>query len=220
MTRVLHAAEELLPALGAEPVPDGAVLVEGDRVLDLGPLERLREANPTARVRSWAGLLLPGLTHPHTGPLLEAAYHPDPREYAALGDQPLTGPALDALAPDDTRWGGSARRGLQRLLRHGVTEVTGPFHRPPVQVAVRRSGLRSRPPSYAAPSDAGPVLDPLALAPLDEVLLGRLAPGAPADLTVLALTARDLAETRLGGGTDRPECRATVVGGRLLYRGR
>ncbi|MEK8144488.1 hypothetical protein NKH18_30240 [Streptomyces sp. M10(2022)] len=62
--------------------------------------------------------------------LLEAAYHPDPREADVLGTEPLTGDALTALGMDEARWGASARRGLQRMLRHGTTAVAGTFTRP------------------------------------------------------------------------------------------
>lgn len=140
----LHSAPLLLPP-GAEPLPDGAVLVQGEAVLAVGPRADLAAAHPGARTRAWPGLLTTGLTHARAVPLLEAAYHPDPREYDQLGDASLTGDALARLAPDRTRRSGSARRGVQRLLRHGVTRVAGTFTDPAVCSALARSGVLAVP---------------------------------------------------------------------------
>ncbi|WP_031511691.1 imidazolonepropionase-like domain-containing protein, partial [Streptomyces megasporus] len=117
-----------------------AVAVEGDRIAAVGPLAELDAEYPKARVRRWSGVLGPGRCAADAAAWLEAAYHPDPREADALGTEPLTGEALAALPMDETRWGASARRGLQRLLREGVTSVVGPFTRPAVRTAVLRSG--------------------------------------------------------------------------------
>ncbi len=124
-----------------EPLAGYAVAVEGDRIAAVGPLAELDAEYPKARVRRWSGVLGPGRCAADAAAWLEAAYHPDPREADALGTEPLTGEALAALPMDETRWGASARRGLQRLLREGVTSVVGPFTRPAVRTAVLRSGL-------------------------------------------------------------------------------
>ncbi|MGI5469525.1 imidazolonepropionase-like domain-containing protein [Streptomyces sp. CA-132043] len=167
------------PAGGPAPGAD-AVLVSGSRIEAIGPYEELAaEYGERARVREWDGVLTPGRHEPDGTAYLEAAYHPDPREAAELGTEPIRGADLAALDMTDTRWGGSARRGLQRLLSTGTTSLTGPFTRPSVRTAVTRSGLRDRPTT--------------------------LAPGAPADFTVLA-----------ADGT----CLATALGGRLVYRRR
>ncbi|MGW7517288.1 hypothetical protein ACWGJ2_17030 [Streptomyces sp. NPDC054796] len=135
-----------------------ALVVEGGRLAAVGPFTELYAAyGDRARVREWAGVLDPGRYEPDAAPLLEQAYHPDPREAAALGTEPLTGDALAALEMTDTRWGASARRGLQRLLASGTTALSGHFTRDPVRRAVERSGVRLLPaPRPRALVPAGP----------------------------------------------------------------
>ncbi|MFH8985317.1 imidazolonepropionase-like domain-containing protein [Streptomyces varsoviensis] len=178
----IHRVREVRLAEGAEPGAEAAdaVLVAGDRVAAIGPYERLRaEHGEGARVREWDGVLAPGRYEPDAAAFLEAAYHPDPREADELGTEPVTGDALAALAMTDVRWGGSARRGLQRLLAAGTTALTGPFERPPVRTAVERSGLRLLP---APPPDHS----------------ATLTVGGPADFAVFAADGSALA-TVLGG---------------------
>ncbi|KWV34543.1 imidazolonepropionase-like domain-containing protein [Micromonospora rifamycinica] len=57
------------------PLPGWAVLVDGDRIEALGPVEELTQAYPMVRVRRWPGTLGPALVH--DGPLPPA---PSPRE--------------------------------------------------------------------------------------------------------------------------------------------
>lgn len=72
----IHVADELRYAWDdPDPVKDGAVAVEGDRVAATGSLAGLQERFPGARVRRWPGVLGPGLVL--EGPLPEA---PTPRE--------------------------------------------------------------------------------------------------------------------------------------------
>ncbi|MFI9203754.1 hypothetical protein [Streptomyces sp. NPDC053048] len=141
--RALRLTEdgELLEAPGG-----CAVAVSGGRFAAIGPYERVRaEAGEHARVREWDGVLTPGRYEPDGAAYLEAMYHPDPREADELGTAPLTGPALAALEMTDTRWGHSARRGVQRLLAVGTTALSGPFVRAAVRTAVERSGIRVLP---------------------------------------------------------------------------
>ncbi|MER6677707.1 hypothetical protein [Streptomyces sp. NPDC000983] len=71
----IHAADQVRYTWDAEPIEDGAVAVEGNRVAAVGPLAELTERFPGARVRRWPGVL--GPAHVHGGPLPEA---PSPRE--------------------------------------------------------------------------------------------------------------------------------------------
>lgn len=132
-----------------------AVVVDGARFAAVGPYEELLAAyEGRARVRDWGdGILTPGRFEPDAVALLESTYWPDPREAEALGTEPLTGEALTALDMPETRWGASARRGVQRLLAEGTTALAGPFTHPAVRAAVARSGLRTHP--VAAPTAGG-----------------------------------------------------------------
>lgn len=168
-----------------------AVVVDGRRLAAVGPYEELYAAyGDRARVREWDGLLTPGRYEPDAAALLGAAYWPDPREAGTLGTEPLTRAALDALDLTGTRWGASARRGVQRLLARGTTVLAGPFIRPEVRNAVERSGIRW----YERAPDAAPPR--------------TLTPSGVADFAVFA-----------GAQGDGP-CLVTVLDGRLVYRGR
>ncbi|MFG2890074.1 hypothetical protein [Streptomyces sp. NPDC048248] len=218
----IHAAE----AVFARGARCEAVAVDGGLIVGLGTAAELTAARPQARVRRWPGLLTPGLLNPWAAALLEAAYHPDPREADALGTAPLTGDALAALGMDDARWGASARRGLQRMLQHGTTAVAGPFRRPAVRSAVTRSGLRVREPETVDEPTLGragaPTLDPFEVLPPGALLDGELTVGGPADFAVF--------DVPVGEGPELPDrvlrqwgagsCVATVLAGRLVFRRR
>ncbi|WP_406285147.1 hypothetical protein [Streptomyces sp. NBC_00209] len=211
----IHAAALLLPGGGRAPVPGGAVAVRDAVVAAFGPYGDLAAAHPGARVRRWPGVLTPGLVQRDAVRLLAEWYFPDPREADALGTEPLSGGALDALGPEETWRAGSVRRGLHRMLRHGTTAVTaGPGASPALLTAVRRSGLTVAGPG-ALPT-CGPRLDPLAGAgAVAEATAAPLAAGGRADLA--AFDAPDEAALLAAGAVS---CVATIAGGRLVYRGR
>ncbi|MFJ9869350.1 imidazolonepropionase-like domain-containing protein [Streptomyces sp. NPDC101165] len=193
----------------AEQSPETAVVVDGASVAAVGPYQELAAAHPRARVRRWPGILTPGLLNPYGPELLEATYHPDPREADALGTEPIGGErAREILRTDPVRLGASARRGVQRMLAHGTVAVAGELRSRAVVDAVRRAGLAlgQRPDRLPGPP---------ALSPTPLILLPRLVPGGPARFAVFDVA--DRAElVRRGAGT----CVATVIGGRLVYRGR
>ncbi|MGH4032496.1 imidazolonepropionase-like domain-containing protein [Actinomycetota bacterium Odt1-20B] len=191
----------------AERSPEAAVLVEGATVAAVGPYEDLAAAYPSARVRRWPGILTPGLLNPYGPELLEATYHPDPREADELGTDPIGGErAKSIFRSDPSRLGASARRGVQRLLAHGTVAIAGELRARPVLDAIRRAGLAvgQRPPQLPGPASLSP-------APL--VLLPPLAAGGPARFAVFDVADRGEL-VRRGPGT----CVATVVAGRLVYR--
>ncbi|MFE5582707.1 hypothetical protein [Kitasatospora sp. NPDC056531] len=220
----LHRAALVLPDPADPTAPsfaDGAVVVRGERVEAVGPYPELAAAHPAARVRDWGpAVLTPGLRNPYGQRALERDYHPDPRE--GIGSEPLTDELVGCA--DETRFGASARRGLQRMLGFGVTAVAGPFERASVRTAVARSGLVVLPGLVALPgsaepgvgpeeSGAGP-LDPLAVLPLARAVHGRLAAGDRADFAVFAVDDEGSSGPLPGGAL------ATVLGGRLVYRRR
>ncbi|MGW0799076.1 imidazolonepropionase-like domain-containing protein [Streptomyces sp. NPDC002692] len=193
----------------AERSPGTSVLVDGAAVSAIGPYEELAAAHPDAKVRRWPGILTPGVLNPYGPELLEATYHPDPREADGFGTEPIGGErALRIFRADPARLGASARRGIQRMLAHGTVAVAGELRSRPVVDAVRRAGL-----AVGRRPDRLP--GPAALSPAPLILLPALAPGGPARFAVFDVA--DRAElVRLGAGT----CVATVIGGRLVYRGR
>jgi hypothetical protein len=116
-----------------------AVLVHDDRIAGLGPFAELSAAHPAARVRDWGeACLTAGRLEPDGARLLERCYHPDPREERGAEPGPLPADLADGHYGG---LGGSARRGVQRLLAAGTTALVGPFTAPAVLAAVRRSGL-------------------------------------------------------------------------------
>ncbi|MGW3494238.1 hypothetical protein [Streptomyces sp. NPDC001020] len=211
----IHAADLLITKDPRRPaVAGGAVLVDGRACAAVGTLEELAAAHPAARIRRWPGLLTPGLVNPYGPELLERAYHPDPREADELGTEPLMGEALAALPMTDTRWGASARRGVQRMLAHGTVAVAGDLRHPAVRDAVYRAGMGVRERSGAPTGRPG--LDPLAGRALAEVMVSPF-PSKGTDATFAVFDVPDEAAlTEQGAGT----CVATVVTGRLVHRRR
>ncbi|WP_329566730.1 amidohydrolase family protein [Kitasatospora sp. NBC_01266] len=191
----LHRATVLRPSGTAPSITDGAVLVRGDRIAALGPYAELAAAHPDARLREWSGALLgPGQAQPHAGWLLERYYHPDPREELGVEPRPMPPGGVDPGHYGGL--GGSARRGLQRLLRAGTTALAGPFERPEVLAAVGRSGLRV----------VAPIEPPYAPDEFDGVPDRALSVDGRADFAIF--------------DQETDQCLGTVLAGRLVYRGR
>ncbi|GGS12229.1 hypothetical protein GCM10010269_59230 [Streptomyces humidus] len=190
-----------------------ALAVKGAWIADAGPPEELLAAHPGARVRTWPGILTPGLVNLHGNELLEEAYHPDPREADELGVEPLTGDALAALVMDDVRWGASARRGVQRMLAHGtVRAACEELHNRAVRDAVRRTGLALM--GRIGRPGGTPSLDPCAAGLPVEFAAPRERHSAARFAVFDVRDEAELAER--GAGT----CVATVVDGRLVHRRR
>ncbi|MER5469591.1 hypothetical protein [Streptomyces sp. NPDC002685] len=193
----------------AEQSTGTSVLVDGAAVAAIGPYEELAAAHPDAKVRRWPGILTPGLLNPYGPELLEAMYHPDPREADGFGTEPIGGErAKRIFRADPARVGASARRGIQRMLAHGTVAVGGELRSRVVVDAVRRVGL-------AVGRRPDRLVGPPALSPTPLIMLPALVPGGPARFAVFDVA--DRAElVRRGAGT----CVATVIGGRLVYRSR
>ncbi|GAB2619715.1 hypothetical protein GCM10027168_59830 [Streptomyces capparidis] len=109
----IHAADQVRTADG--PAAGGAVLVDGDRITAVGPVDELAGAHPRARVRRWPGVLVPGLVH--TGPLPAA---PTPRERVhALLRAGRTAVLASCVASDEELRSAVARAGLTVLPAPG-----------------------------------------------------------------------------------------------------
>lgn len=120
MQTTLHSAPIVLPVTD-EPIVDGAVLVDGDRVAAVGPRAQLLAAHPGVRERAWAGVLTPGLVNAHAH-----LQYTDFEELNSLGEPfPVwIGRMVEKRAGfTDAMWGESTRRGLHLMLRSGTTAV-------------------------------------------------------------------------------------------------
>jgi cytosine/adenosine deaminase-related metal-dependent hydrolase len=118
--QTLHSAPIVLP-VSAEPIGDGAVLVDGDRVLAVGTRTALLAGHPGVRERAWSGVLTAGLVNAHAH-----LQYTDFEELNSL-DQPFhvwIGKMVEKRSGyTDAMWGESTRRGLHLMLRSGTTAV-------------------------------------------------------------------------------------------------
>lgn len=116
----LHSAPIVLPAV-SEPISDGAVLVDGDRIAAVGPRERLAAENPGVPERAWTGVLTPGLVNAHAH-----LQYTDFEELNSI-DEPFPVWLGRVVAKRHTfteaMWQESARRGLRLMLAAGTTAV-------------------------------------------------------------------------------------------------
>ena len=108
--------------MAGEPLADGAVLVEHDRVTAVGPRVDLERAHPTARVRHWPGVMTPGLVNAHA----HLEYGPPFADLARAGlpfaqwIAQLTG-RRQGMSVED--WQVAARGSAHQLLQSGTTAV-------------------------------------------------------------------------------------------------
>ena len=136
MTVTLHAAPVVLTMLG-EPLRDGAVLVEGDRIVAVGP----RAGLTADRVRQWPGILTPGLVNAHA----HLEYGPRFADLATSGlafpqwIATLTG-RRQGLTEQD--WQVEARGSAHQLLKTGTTAVADIVTVGPAVTVVRSLGLQ------------------------------------------------------------------------------
>ncbi len=98
MAIAFHGAQ-VIDGTGADPIPDGAVVVEGDRIAQVGRIGTLR-LPAGAEVMECAGTVLPGLVNAHT----HCSIIP------GLGDQ--TGQMRQPPLPSGLRAAGNMRREL------------------------------------------------------------------------------------------------------------
>ena len=124
----------------AEPIPDGAVVVDTDRVVAVGTRADLVDAHPQARVRDWPGVITPGLVNSHA--------HTQYYDFGDLASSGLPFPEwLHQMVArratfTDAMWQESTRRGLHAYLKTGTTAVADIVTEPVVLSAIARSGIR------------------------------------------------------------------------------
>ena len=117
---MLVHAEWVLP-VAAAPVRDGAVLVRGDVIADVGPLDSLLEAYPAEPVeRHYGCVLLPGLVNAHTHLALTVLGGIVPSAPFAEW-LPMLVRAMRALTPEALE--ASVALGARHCLAAGVTVV-------------------------------------------------------------------------------------------------
>lgn len=134
----LHSAPIVLPIV-SEPISDGAVLVDGDRIAAVGTRAELSAAHPQARERAWDGVLMPGLVNAHAH-----SQYTDFEELNSLGEPfPVWLSRMIAKRTTftDAMWQESARRGLHRMLATGTTAVADIVTEPVALRPAARSGI-------------------------------------------------------------------------------
>lgn len=121
MTATVHAADVVLTMVG-EPIVNGAVLIEGSSVTDVGPRDAVFARAKGARVREWPGVMTPGLVNAHA----HLEYGPSFADLATSGLPfaqwivELTGRRQGMT---DTDWQVEARGSAHQLLKSGTTAV-------------------------------------------------------------------------------------------------
>ena len=132
----VHCAPLVLPIDG-EPIEDGAVAVEGTRVVAVGT--RAEVVADGARTREWRGVLTPGLVNAHT--------HLQYTDFADLATAGLPFPVWIRTLTErrytwtPPQWQESARRGVHELLRTGTTCVADVVTDVATLPVLARSGL-------------------------------------------------------------------------------
>jgi cytosine/adenosine deaminase-related metal-dependent hydrolase len=119
VTVTLHSAPVVLTMTG-EPLRDGAVLVEGDRVAAVGPRSAL--VSDTVRERAWPGVLMPGLVNAHA----HLEYGPPFADLATSGlpfPQWIAELTRRRQGMSEQDWQMAARGSAHLLLKTGTTAV-------------------------------------------------------------------------------------------------
>jgi 5-methylthioadenosine/S-adenosylhomocysteine deaminase len=136
----LLTARWLLPVT-APPIARGAVIVDQDRIIEVGPFEVLRERFPAATMRDFGeAALLPGLINVHSH--LELAIYRGRLEISSFPAwiAELVRLKRERLTDEDML--ASTRLGCVEAIRHGMTTLADTTETPVVREALVESGLR------------------------------------------------------------------------------
>jgi cytosine/adenosine deaminase-related metal-dependent hydrolase len=197
VTATVHAAPVVLTMTG-DPIRDGAVLVDNDLVVAVGP--RAEVVRDGLRVREWRGILTPGLVNAHA----HLEYGPP---FADLATSGLPFPAwLGQLQSrregmTDVDWQVSARGSAHQLLKSGTTAVADVVTRGPAIAVAGSVGLQGV--SYAELAGVDEKGWPVALQRLETLLAagGRQLGVSPHTLYTLSTGVfRDVVELSRSGG--------------------
>jgi cytosine/adenosine deaminase-related metal-dependent hydrolase len=163
MTATVHAAPVVLTMTGP-PLRDAAVLIENDRVIQVGPRAQMPHG---ARVRQWPGVLMPGLVNAHA----HLEYGP-PFAHLATSGLPFAEWMLQLgqIRKDftDNDWQVAARGSAHQLLKSGTTAVADVVTRGPAITAAGSLGLQGI--SYAELAGVDADLWPAGLQRLNRML--------------------------------------------------
>lgn len=134
--RRVHVADVVLPMVGP-PIRDGAVVVDGDRVVALGSRGEYGDLPTTIHT----GVLMPGLVNAHA----HLEYGPPFADLATSGlpfPQWIAELTKRRMAMSREAWLGAARGSVTQLLRNGVTAVADIVTEGPAVEAATERGLR------------------------------------------------------------------------------
>jgi cytosine/adenosine deaminase-related metal-dependent hydrolase len=157
VTATVHAADVVITMAGVEPggagtatagatdrlglLRDGAVLVEGDLVVAVGPRAQVLAQARGARVRQWPGVMTPGLVNAHA----HLEYGPSFADLATSGlpfaqwIAQLTGRRQGMT---DADWQVEARGSAHQLLKSGTTAVADIVTKGPAITVAGSLGLQ------------------------------------------------------------------------------
>ncbi|GAA0912130.1 amidohydrolase family protein [Nonomuraea longicatena] len=148
---LVHTAPLVLP-ICADPLRDGAVAIRADRVLQVGPRDRVLRMYPAAEETRWPGMIVAGLVDACAAPAPPA---PGVTARAAVVRDLLDPPAarvtyVEVAAPSEEVWECSARDALITAIRefeapHAIgmaPRTADPHVLEDVAVLARTFGLR------------------------------------------------------------------------------
>ncbi|MCH7768154.1 MAG: amidohydrolase family protein [Nitrospinae bacterium] len=120
LSRTLFAADWVVP-VASPPIPEGGVLVEGPRIVEVGRAQALRRAG-VDEVRDLSGhLLLPGLVNAHTH--LELSFLKGRISPSLPFDGWIEALVGELREADEATLADAARSGLAELTANGTTAV-------------------------------------------------------------------------------------------------
>lgn len=120
---VVHSARIVVP-MTAPPILDGAVAVQGGRILHVGErswvVDQLAAAGLTHTERSWRGAILPGLVNAHTHLQYTGMASVGAKQFADFDDWAR---AFGPVYEQDHDWRAEAARGAALSVAAGVTSL-------------------------------------------------------------------------------------------------